>query len=905
MPIDPEISAVCFTFTPDGFLFERGNASGEEESEKWQAAFHENKWQALYRAGFCPNEEIRCMENPPGLFLRILAERFVSDLTSLPELELAREAVRYAPTEEEIAGLLRAVPFAIGAEHVTEEWIRAAFSELLAVFQKEIADCSGSVASYFQGFRTDLRVPERVFFHLAENKNDAEYPFAFLATYCTRGAGGAVCHVPLKNALTEFGAERDRLIELLSCLNRAAEVSPLIAGYMRKGLLFSPLRITAQEAYDFLRQSAEIEQAGIVCRIPDWWRRRSYSVSMSVQIGAEKPAALSADVLLSCKPEITVDGVALSQADLRKLQKQTEGLLFLKGRWVEVNRELVDGLLKQMEVFEQEGAAFSLMDAIRLTAGIESKTLKLSDSVTVTNGKWLAGFMKSLRNPERLGKRPLPETFRGTLRPYQKTGYSWLCYMDGLGLGACLADDMGLGKTVQVLAYLEMLRTACGENGEDGERGDRGERGACAAPASSGTKRHALLVVPASLLGNWEKEAERFVPEMELAVLHGAKAAALNEMLQEPDRFLYITTYEMVSRLANLGRTVWDCILLDEAQAIKNPATAQTRAVKKLKGRMRIALTGTPIENNLGNLWSIFDFLDPGLLGSMKEFSAFVSGLREKPYGYDSLRTAIKPFLLRRVKTDKSVIRDLPDKVETIEYAGLTAMQIALYNQVTEAFEKGLREADGMERRGMILAVILKLKQICNHPAHYLGQGDYLPEESGKFLLLRDLCSEIREKRERVLVFTQFREIVEPLAAFLSTVFRCEGRVLHGGTPVAKRRQIVEEFQGDGYVPFLVLSLKAGGTGLNLTNACHVVHFDRWWNPAVENQATDRAFRIGQKKNVIVHKFLCTDTVEERIHEIIEEKKELAGAVIGDASTEQWITELSDDQLMSMLRLKR
>ncbi len=363
-----------------------------------------------------------------------------------------------------------------------------------------------------------------------------------------------------------------------------------------------------------------------------------------------------------------------------------------------------------------------------------------------------------------------------------------------------------------------------------------------------------------------------------------------------------ITTYGMASRIKELREIEWSCIILDEAQAIKNPGTKQTKEIKQLNGRMKIAMTGTPIENDLTNLWSLFDFLNKGLMGTSMEFREFCRHLKDNPEDYGKLKSMVAPFMLRRLKTDKRIIKDLPEKLETIDYAGLSKKQVVLYREVVDDMEKRVEDADGIERCGIVLSTIVKLKQICNHPDQYLGQSTFSEEDSGKFAMLREICETIYEKRERVLVFTQFREIIDQLAAFLRKIFHADGYVLHGGTPVASRGQIVEAFQGEAYVPFIVLSVKAGGTGLNLTKANHVIHFDRWWNPAVENQATDRAFRIGQKKNVMVHKLVCQKTVEERIDRIIESKKELAANVIGSGG-ESWITELGNDELMSLLRL--
>jgi non-specific serine/threonine protein kinase len=361
----------------------------------------------------------------------------------------------------------------------------------------------------------------------------------------------------------------------------------------------------------------------------------------------------------------------------------------------------------------------------------------------------------------------------------------------------------------------------------------------------------------------------------------------------------------MVPRLESLAEPVWDLLILDEAQAIKNHGSQQSKAVKTLSAAMRIAMTGTPVENRLSDLWSIFDFLNRGLLGTSKEFSNFARKLSESGKGYGALRETVGPFILRRLKTDKTIISDLPDKVEMRAFASLTKKQLVLYEALVKDMAAALQNArlEPIARRGLVLAGITKFKQICNHPDQYLGQSAFEARHGGKFEVLAGICETIREKRERVLVFTQFKEIVPPLAHFLETVFGRRGLMLHGGTPVAKRGELVETFNGDDYVPFMVLSLKAGGVGLNLTAANHVVHFDRWWNPAIENQATDRAFRIGQRKNVMVHKFVTAGTIEEKIDGMLEEKRKLAEEIVS-ASGEQWITEMSNAELMNLIRLE-
>ena len=470
------------------------------------------------------------------------------------------------------------------------------------------------------------------------------------------------------------------------------------------------------------------------------------------------------------------------------------------------------------------------------------------------------------------------------LRPYQQTGVSWLRFVTGLGLGACLADDMGLGKTVQVIGLLLHRKS----NRTDDE------------PTRA---KPSLLVVPASLLANWKAELERFAPTISFLIAHPSGNTTGNRQVEKQDAQgldLLITTYGMLSRSEWLREYDWDLVILDEAQAIKNSGTRQSRTVKELKSAARVVMTGTPVENRLSDLWSLFDFLNPGLLGGAKAFADFVKQMEARA-SYQPLRTLVGPYILRRLKTDKRVIADLPEKVEMSAFCTLSREQAALYEQAVRDLAEKLKEADGIQRRGLVLAQLMKLKQICNHPAQLVGTGDYAPEHSGKFQRLAEICEELGERQEKALIFTQFREITGPLAQLLEGVFGRPGLVLHGGTPVAQRRRLVESFQREDGPPFFVLSLKAGGTGLNLTAACHVIHFDRWWNPAVENQATDRTFRIGQTRNVLVHKFVCRGTVEERIDEMIAEKKSLSGDVIDGAET--LLTEMSDKQLLDFVRL--
>jgi len=457
--------------------------------------------------------------------------------------------------------------------------------------------------------------------------------------------------------------------------------------------------------------------------------------------------------------------------------------------------------------------------------------------------------------------------------------------LSSLGLGACLADDMGLGKTMQVLALLLALRNS-----------DRFSR------------RTSLLIAPASLLANWMSEIQRFAPSLNALIVHPstmshAELRALDAQLPA-NVDLVITSYGSLLRIPELLKIPWRFAVIDEAQAIKNPGTKQTRLVKQLDAHARIALTGTPIENRLGDLWSIFDFVNPGLLGSGKEFTAFAKRLAERKHNpYAPLRQLVRPYILRRLKTDKTVIGDLPEKTEVKAFCQLTRKQAVLYQEaVKELAERLEKKEEGIERRGMILSFLMRFKQICNHPTQWLGDDEWAERDSGKLARLREIGEVIAARQEKVLVFTQFREITASLAAFLESVFGRAGLVLHGETEVKKRQALVSQFQEDETVPFFVLSLKAGGTGLNLTAASHVIHFDRWWNPAVENQATDRAFRIGQTRNVLVHKFVCRGTLEEKIDALIETKLQMSKDML-EGGMDLQLTEMNNDELLKMVAL--
>lgn len=875
---------LTFIFTREGFVCDvtRDPSSGKPavapESLPWLRRFEKDRVGALYDLGFAQAER---WFSPSMRFLHRVSDVFLRTVLRNGDIELLREQVTVVLDGQTEAELLLATPFVPGVERVDHEWLDRWFGLLLERFRTDIAAWEGTVEQYVASRTQDLRVPGRIFFHLVENPRDADggYPFAFVATYAAE-CDGNVRHLPLRYALEEYEHDQRKLLSLISGLTAAGEASELIAGFMETGELFHPLRMTDDEAYAFLRDVPAFEEAGVLCRVPNWWKRGTASPTVVVRVGEQAPRLGFSD-LITLSPSFLVDGMPLTRDEVLDLLNRSEGLALIKGRWVEVDHERLQRLLDAFDA--ARGRSLSFFEALR-----EASSGERADGLVETKrGQWLDDLLQRMCTPVSLEGYRVPLGLDATLRPYQQVGFAWLSYLQELGFGACLADDMGLGKTVQLIAFLERLREQAGSVGV-----------------------RALLVVPASLLGNWQHELEAFAPQLDYQVLHGTSAAKLNERWNDmPDEALRdhlptlsITTYAMVQRIEMAARAHWDLLVLDEAQAIKNPGVKQTRAIKALRADMRVALTGTPVENDLSNLWSIFDFLNPGLLGTLKEFKGEVARLEEAPGGYEPLRQTVAPFLLRRLKTDRSIISDLPDKVEINQYVPLTRKQVVLYHKVVGELEAALGDEDlsDVRRRGLVLATITKLKQVCNHPDQYLGLEGFAASDSGKFQMLADLCRTIYDKRERVLVFTQFREMCDPLSRLLEEVFERPGVVIHGGVSAKRRSKLVEEFQGEDYVPFMVLSLKAGGTGLNLTAANNVIHFDRWWNPAVENQATDRAFRIGQTRDVMVHKFVCEQTLEERIDEIISGKSRLVAEVVGEG--ESWLGNLDDAQLSQLLR---
>ncbi|HZA49091.1 MAG TPA: DEAD/DEAH box helicase [Myxococcaceae bacterium] len=880
-------NAISIALSPLGHLYLESAGPDEVVPEAPAAkriarAFERGTGAGLFHLGAV---EVAIPLPPAFAFWRDFGRSFVTALCGVPDLEEKRDAVELAAPPEEIAALVRSAPPMQGGEYLRAEVLEALWAEMLAAFRAEIREADGTVQKLLSKKNAAWHLVGRVHFHLAENRRDPDRPFAFLASYTTGlSPQGRPQHRPLGDALREsaFARDHNRLLALLVPVHRAAEKSDFVRELVDSRHVFQPLGWTAQEAYRFLREIPALEESGVIVRVPDWWKpRQPPRPQVTISVGTREPAGLGLDALLDFSVRLTLDGEELTEKELRELRSAANGLVFLKGRWVEVDRARLDQVLAHWRAVEQQALeGISVAEGMRLLAGAEIGE-RVSDEGTrgwfgVEAGRWLAGTLQEIRGGNDgvdAGPALLAE-----LRPYQRDGLRWLALLTRLGLGACLADDMGLGKTVQVLALVVLLK----------------QRRALPGPH--------LLVVPASLIANWKLEAERFAPSLRVLIAHpsvlDSKELATLPDSEVAEADLVVTSYGTVSRLPWIAARQWGLVVLDEAQAIKNPAIKQSRTVKGLRSRSRIALTGTPVENRAGDLWSLFDFLNPGLLGSAKDFTAFV----KRADSFGPLRELTRPYILRRLKTDRSIISDLPEKTELRAYCGLTRRQAALYQETVDFLARDLRGVEGIERRGVVLASLLRLKQICNHPSQWLGDGVYAPGDSGKHERLREICEVVASRQEKTLVFTQFREMTGPLAAWLTAFFGRPGLVLSGETAVKERQELVRRFQEDERIPFFVLSLKAGGTGLNLTAASHVIHFDRWWNPAVENQATDRAFRIGQKRNVLVHKLVCRGTVEERIDALIESKQGLARELL-EGGGEISLTEMGDEELLALVSL--
>jgi SNF2 family DNA or RNA helicase len=672
---------------------------------------------------------------------------------------------------------------------------------------------------------------------------------------------------------------------LLSALGQAAGLSPEIEQSL-KNTGPGGYDLGSSEAYQFLTEKAWLlEQAGFGVLLPAWWTRKGTKLRLSMRANVKSPkmqggSRLSLEEIIQFDWEVALGDQVLSLKELEALARLKAPLVRMRGQWVQLSADEIQAALNFWRK-RQTGRA-TAREIVQMALGKADAPGGVKFEGVQAQG-WIKDLLAQLEGHRPFAEMEVPAGFNGTLRPYQIRGYSWLAFLKQWELGACLADDMGLGKTAETLALIEREWRRNGHH-------------------------PTLIVCPTSVISNWQKEAERFTPNLPVMVHHGVARAKGPAFKKEATRHaMVISSYSLLQRdAAILQELDWGVVVLDEAQNIKNPETKQARAARSLKACFRIALTGTPVENNVGDLWSIMEFLNPGMLGSQTEFKRvfFVPiQFQRDQEAAQRLKRLTGPFILRRLKTDKKVIADLPEKMEMKVFCTLTKEQATLYAAVVKDADKSLEESEGIKRKGVVLATLSKLKQVCNHPAQFLGDNSAIPGRSGKLARLTEMLEEVLSSGERALIFTQFAEMGQIIQRHLQETFGREALFLHGTVAKKQRDRMVERFQAAGGPSLFVLSLKAGGTGLNLTAASHVFHFDRWWNPAVENQATDRAFRIGQSRNVQVHKFVCGGTLEEKIDEMIEHKKEIAGSIVG--AGEAWLTELSTAQLRKLFALRK
>jgi len=677
---------------------------------------------------------------------------------------------------------------------------------------------------------------------------------------------------------------------LLSSLGMASTICPRIEESLHQD---APVGYTLDTdgAYEFLTDRVlALEQAGFGAITPGWWTHQGSKQRLGTKAilkgtGSGKKAkrgnAFSLDHVLKFDWQITLGGEKVTREELEALAKSQVPLVQMRGHWIQLGEKEIERAMNLTS--SDHKAEANLRDVVQMALGSAKSPEEFKfDGIEATG--WVQDFLEQLDGSSSFEELNPPKGLSGELRPYQLRGFSWLAFLKQWGLGACLADDMGLGKTVQALTMIQ----------HDWENGNR---------------KPYLIICPTSLTGNWQKEAARFTPELLTLVHHGINRNKGAAFKKDAEKYsIIISSYSLLHRDIEILKTIdWAGTILDEAQNIKNPKTKQARSARAIKSEYRVALTGTPIENNVGDLWSIMEFLNQGFLGTHADFKKNyllpIQANRDEKV-IERLKKLSGPFILRRLKSDKTIIKDLPGKMEMKVYCNLTKEQAALYQNLVTDVETALDSTDGIQRKGLVLATLTKLKQICNHPAQYLSEKKKYGERSGKLARLTEMLEEIIEVDERALIFTQFVEMGKIMQAHLQETFGQEVIFLHGGVPKKARDQMIERFQEDSNGPHIfVLSLKAGGTGLNLTRANHVFHYDRWWNPAVEDQATDRVYRIGQTKNVQIHKFLCTGTLEERIDEMIDHKKGVADSIVG--SDEGWLTELSTDDLRSLFQLQK
>lgn len=696
--------------------------------------------------------------------------------------------------------------------------------------------------------------------------------------------------------------------QMLVALGKACDIAPVLTSGM--GSFPTSVEMSPDVFYDFMANSVpKLQKSGVTVMMPSRWskegKRRSGLKLKMLQnpdgSGAVKRSAtLGMEQLVTFEAEAMLDGVPVSQEELARLAASAIPLVEFRGEWIEIDPKEIRQVLRFMK--KNEEGTMALSEWMHLVAEDEEHAAWKGLSIFDVESYGMLSFLLEGQVLKGIGPKSVPPSLHGNLRPYQERGFQWLAAMRDLGFGVCLADDMGLGKTIQVITCLldsKLTAKAIREEERALEAAEEDEMDA---------EGPAIIVCPTSLLGNWQRELSRFAPDFKLYIHHGSQRLHGDRFREEAVKHdIVLTTYHLAGRDGtDLASVHWSSVVLDEAQYIKNYRTKQAQSVMKLSAPHRIAMTGTPVENRLSELWSIFQFLNPGYLGTASSFrQRYVTGGEEAGQSLRELHKLVSPFMLRRLKSDPDIRKDLPEKLELKSYCALTVEQTALYKGVVDQLLTGIEGQTGFTRKGVVLSSLTKLKQICDHPV-LLEQNpkeqNSRVELSGKLARLMELTDAIRDNGESVLIFTQYVSMGEILVSQLTKRYEEQPYFLHGGISKAERDTMVECFQKGEGPSIFVLSLRAGGVGLNLTHASHVIHYDRWWNPAVENQATDRVFRIGQKRNVQVHKLICQGTLEERIDELIESKKQLSEQVVG--SGENWLTEMTDEELKGLVSLQ-
>jgi len=822
------------------------------------------------------------------MFITVMVDHLVRS-SIIEQLEAAPLPKRRLPKERALY------------DSIHDQWLDALRSPegVMEGDAHELSKLAGQVKEWERPLSVSTAAPCRLCFRIEEPEGEAGVREVtrngqdkWVVRYLLQATHDPSLQIPAKEVwkarnipdLTE--SEFNAREYLLLSLGQASRICSHIEASLRTSTPAGYV-LDATGAYEFFTQKAlMLEQSGFGVMLPAWWTRKGTKLHLTARANVKAPemqsaSGLSLEQIVQFDWEVALGDERLSLEELQRLARLKAPLVKLRGQWVQINPEEIKAAIEFWKKKSQEQA--TVREIMRMALGGGKAPGNVSLQGVMATG-WIADLLAALDGRTPFRELSPPQGFQGTLRPYQVRGYSWLSFLRQWGLGACLADDMGLGKTIQTLALIQ----------RDWETGDR---------------HPVLLICPTSVVSNWQKEAARFTPALPVMVHHGVGRNKGEEFKKiAAKQAMVISSYALLHRdLETFKEVDWAGVILDEAQNIKNPETKQAKAARTLKADYRIVLTGTPVENHVGDLWSLMEFLNAGFLGTASEFkNGFFIPIQagRDPKAAERLKRLTGPFILRRVKTDKAIISDLPEKMEMKVFCNLTKEQASLYEAVVKETMEKLDETEGIQRKGVVLATLSKLKQVCNHPAQFLGDNSPIPGRSGKLARMTEMVEEMVEVGDRALIFSQFAEMGSILQRHLQEKFGQEVLFLHGRVPKKQRDEMVERFQsGDNGPSLFVLSLKAGGTGLNLMRANRVIHYDRWWNPAVENQATDRAFRIGQTKNVQVHKFICAGTLEDKIDEMIERKKEIADKVLGTG--EGWLTELSTAELKNLFALRK